>query len=351
METIAGTMKRPRVAVVGCGLQAELTHLRTIAESPVADLALLVDKVVPTAERLAEKYRVPAFSGDYREAIGKVDAALLALPNYLHAPVAVDLLRHGIHVLVEKPMALNSKECDEMIAAADMGKAILAVGLDFRFTRGAQFTYDVLRGGLLGDVLRFDLRLGNDLTNLSLRSDYLLRKELAGGGVLIDLAVHALDLILWWLGDYETVEYYDDAMGGVEANCEARLRLRSGACGLIEASRTRQLRNTCIISGERGVLEIGLWTSMGLLKLEIINQSIPLKAEDSDLKEVWRDVFRRQFNDFIAAIAERREPLVSGRQGRRSIELIDECYSSRRELPQPWLFPVAETLAGNHAAH
>jgi predicted dehydrogenase len=90
---------------------------------------------------------------------------------------------------------------------------------------------------------------------------------------------------------------------------------------------------------------------MGLLKLEIINQSIPLKAEDSDIKEVWRDVFRRQFNDFIAAIAERREPLVSGHQGRRSIELIDECYRSRRELPQPWLFPVAETLAGNHAVH
>ena len=69
--------------------------------------------------------------------------------------------------------------------------------------------------------------------------------------------MHALDLVLWWLGDHEGVDYYDDAVGGVEANCELHLKMKSGVSGLIEVSRTRGLRNTCVISGEHGALEVG----------------------------------------------------------------------------------------------
>jgi predicted dehydrogenase len=224
-----------------------------------------------------------------------------------------------------------------MILAANAGNAILAVGMDFRFPKVSQFTHQVLRNGLLGNRLKFDLRIGKDLTTLSLRSDYLLRKETAGGGVLIDLGVHALDLILWWLGDYEQVDYHDDAMGGVEANCELRLQLQSGASGVIEVSRTRDLRNTCIISGERAALEVGLWDRMGLLKLNVQDQPITLTRADVEATEDWYDVFRRQFADFADAIRERREPFVPGCEGKRSVELIDDCYSSRQPLPQPWI--------------
>ena len=201
----------------------------------------------------------------------------MALPNYLHAPVAIDLLRHGVHVLVEKPMALNAKQCDDMIDSANYGNAILAVGLDFRFPKTSQYTYQAVQSGLLGNLLGFDLRMGADLTTF-VRSDYLLRKESAGGGVLIDLAVHGLDLVLWWLGDYKQVSYCDDSLGGVEANCELHLKLASGASGVMEASRTRKLRNTCIISGERGTLEVGLWDLMGLLKLNILTNPSLLRA-------------------------------------------------------------------------
>ncbi len=335
-------MNRPKLAIVGCGLQTEMNHLPAIAGTD-ADIILLVDKVVPSARRLAEQYSISAAAADYREVIGQADAALVALPNHLHAPVAIDLLRNGVHVLVEKPMALNTKQCDEMIDAANYGNAILAVGLDFRFPKTAQFTYHVLKQGLVGDLLRFDLRIGNDLTIFSFRSDYLLRRDTAGGGVLIDLAVHGLDLVLWWLGDYESVDYYDDAMGGVEANSELHLRLRSGVSGIIEASRTRALRNTCIIEGTRGTLEVGFWDKLGLLKLNIPKQPITLVGADSEVNERWREVFRRQFNDFAAAVRDRREPFVPGREGRRSIQLIEDCYSSRQPLSQPWSSPVAKT--------
>ena len=77
----------------------------------------------------------------------------------------------------------------------------------------------VLDQGLLGDIISFDLRQGVVL-NWAVSSDYLLKKDKAGGGVLFDFGPHILDLMLWWFGDYERVEYYDDAAGGIEANCE-----------------------------------------------------------------------------------------------------------------------------------
>ena len=169
-------MNRPKFAIVGCGLQTEMNQLPAIAGTEAAEVSLLIDKVIPCARRLAETYGIPAASGDFRDAIGRVDAALLALPNHLHAPIAIELLRNGVHVLVEKPMALNTKQCDQMIEAAEQGKSTLAVGLDFRFPTTAQFTYEILKGGFLGNLLRFDLRIGNDLTIFDFRSDYLLRK-------------------------------------------------------------------------------------------------------------------------------------------------------------------------------
>ena len=336
-------MSRPKFAIIGCGLQTEMNQLPAIAGTELAEVSLLIDKVIPCARRLAETYRIPAASGDYRDAIGQVDAALIALPNYLHAPIAIDLLRNGVHVLVEKPMALNTNECDAMIDAANRGNSTLAVGLDFRFPKASQFTYHVLKTGLLGKLVKFDLRIGNDLTIFDFRSDYLLRKDTAGGGVLIDLGVHAVDLILWWLGDYEQVDYYDDAMGGVEANSEVHLRMRSGAYGVMEVSRTRALRNTCIFEGERGTLEVGFWDKLGVVTLNIPNQPIMLKAAETEASEPWREVFRRQFADFAVAIRDGREPFIPGREGRRSIQLIEDCYASRQPLSQPWIYPIAKT--------
>lgn len=89
-------------------------------------------------------------------------------------------------------------------------------------------------------------------------SDSPFRKEIAGGGVLIDKGADVLDSLLYWLGEFLEVEYYDDAEGGAEANCLLNILLKNGSCGVVELSHTRRLRNTAIIRGERGVLEIAL---------------------------------------------------------------------------------------------
>lgn len=327
-----------RIAVVGCGAVAAIHHLPAITASDRVEAAVLVDADEGRARALAERFGVTEVETDYRNLPGRVDAAVVALPNSLHAPVSVELLKRGVHVLVEKPMAMSVRECDEMIAAAAAGRTVLAVGLDFRFFESSLLVRNLLRDGLLGAVKSFDLRQGV-IPRWPFATDFLLKKEMAGGGVLADFGVHVLDLLLWWLGDLSVIEYRDDAMGGVESDCEMRLATLAGVTGVAEISRTRNLRNTCVFEGERARLEVGIWDPDPEVRLSIAGSEVALagharREEEAGLN--FTDVFIRQIDDFAAAVRRRREPFVPGAEGRRSLALIEECYGKRRLLELPW---------------
>jgi predicted dehydrogenase len=290
---------------------------------------------------MAEKYGVPAVSDDYSEVLGRVDAAVLALPHHLHAPVAIDLLTNSIHVLVEKPMALKTSECEEMIKAAAKTGSVLAVGLLRRFYKPSQSVKQLLDCELLGEIRSFDFREGF-VYSWNVASDFMFRRD-TGGGVLADTGSHALDMLLWWLGDYSTVEYYDDEMGGVEADCLLHLGLESGATGVVELSRTRNLRNTNIIKGERGTLEIGTEFN-ALIRFKAKNDDLVLSGRVDSGKtadETIQDVFRRQLEDFVEAALGNRQPSVPGQEGKLAVKLIEDCYGSRQLLEQPWM-PISE---------
>ncbi len=332
-------MGKIRVAQVGCGRVAEMYHLPVLARSDGVEVAMLVDSSVARARELAERYGVPSVTDDYRQAIGRVDAAIVAVPNALHAGVTKDLLRGGVHVLVEKPMALALVDCDEMIDLAQRMQLILAVGLEFRFFYVSQFVKRLLEHGVLGEVREFDVQQGLEL-KWSTRSGYLVQPELAGGGVLVDFGVHLLDLLIWWLGECAVEEYSDDAMGGVEAECELRLRMASGAQGTVELSRLRNMRNTCLLRSARGELEVGMWDPGATVRLRFSGQEFRLAGKLDGLEEpsgTFRDAIRRQWNDFADAILTRRDPFVSGGEGRRAVGVIERCYASRKPLTRRWL--------------
>jgi predicted dehydrogenase len=330
--------RKLRLGVVGCGAVAAIHHLPAISISANAEAAVLVDADPGRAKDLAARFGVPETTTDYRSLPGRVDAAIVALPNSLHAPVSIDLLRQGVHVLVEKPMALNVRECDAMIAAAEAGRAVLAVGLEFRFFDSSRLVRNLLREGILGGIRGFEMHQGV-IPRWPFATDFLLKKETAGGGVLADFGVHVLDLLLWWLGDWTDVEYRDDAQGGIESDCELRLGFRSGLKGTVEISRTRNLSNTCLFEGERASLEVGIWDPDPEIRLLLADREVALagrarRPEGSGVD--FLEAFVRQIDDFAAAIREGREPHVPGREGRRSQELIEECYARRQPLELPW---------------
>lgn len=330
-------MSTLKLAIVGCGAVTNLVHLPVVTESEDAEVTLLIDKLPEQARNLAKKYKVANTATDIHDILGKVDAAIVALPHDLHAPISIELMQNGIHVLVEKPMAMSSDECNAMIEAARKGNAVLTVGMARRFYASSQFVKKVLQSGLLGDVVEFDFREGF-VYNWPVASDFMFRKD-KGGGVLTDTGSHVLDLVLWWLGDYEHVEYSDDAMGGVEANCELRLKMQNGADGFVELSRTRELRNTYIIRGTEGRIEVEAKFNP-LIRLTMNNRNFTFagQIEKEDGTEVEaNDVFCSQFEDFIAAVRGESKPLVPGQEGLGVVKLIETCQKVCQPFEQPWV--------------
>ena len=329
-----------RIALVGCGAVTALRHLPALARRTDCHLAALVDANKSRAEQLAADFGAPHILTEYHDLLSLgVDVAIVALPNYLHAPVSLELIKAGIHVLVEKPMALSAAECDAMVQAADARQVVLAVGLMRRFLHAGRFAKWAIDSGLLGHIVSFDIRDGA-VFDWPLTSDFFFHAKMAGGGVLIDTGVHTLDQLLWWLGDVKSFEYYDDYYGGVEADCELHITLQSGAHGIVELSRTRNLRNTAIIRGERAELEVHL--SRNALSLhfldspmQLIGQGAPWESTTTAQSQV--DIIAAEHDDMLQAIRTGRHLEVSGVEGRRSAALIEACYRERRPLQLPWV--------------
>jgi len=332
-------MEPLRIAVVGCGAVAQLNHLPALASSRQAKAAVLVDREPSRAQALAHRWGVPRAVADVAE-VGEVDAAIVALPNHLHAPVTIDLLRRGIPVLVEKPMAPTVADCDAMIAAAAEARVRLAVGLEFRFFDSTSTVRELLASQLVGPLTGFDLRQGV-IPRWPFATDFMLRKETAGGGVLADFGVHVLDLLLCWLGEWRDVSCADDSLGGLESDAELQLTFASGLSGTVEVSRTRNLRNSCRFTGERGVLEVGIWDPDPEITLHLQDRDVQLAAHARGGGQgmTFHDSFVRQLDDFAAAVRQRREPRVPGSEGRRAVALVEACYARRRPLALPWESP------------
>jgi predicted dehydrogenase len=326
--------RKLRVAMVGCGAVAH-AHVPTVQACAGSDVSLYVDSSLERARATAAKYGGGEALASWAEIPGRAEAAIVALPHHLHATASIELLRRGVHVLVEKPMALSTRECDAMIAAAREGKAVLAVGLVSRWFGVARMVKTLLDGGVLGRVRRFDVREGH-VYSWPVASDFMFRRE-TGGGVLADTGPHVLDLLLWWLGDAVRVEYRDDDRGGVEADCELDLELANGARGTVELSRTRELRNTWLLEGERGTLEVERRFA-SILELRLTGEPVELEGRlvQDGKPEDPLGCFHRQWRDFVEAVADQRPSATPGEEGRRAVALIEQARTSRRPLAFAW---------------
>ena len=327
-----------RLAIIGCGAVAETAHvpaLVSLGRPPV----LLADTNLERARLLAQRANAPHVTRDYRTHVEEIDAAIVALPHSLHGDVCTDLLQRGIHVLVEKPMATTSAQCRTMIAAARSGGAALTVGLVRRFMHSAVWTKAALDAEILGEIKSVDIREGS-VYNWPCASNSFFRKETAGGGVLIDTGAHTLDLLLWWMGEAELLQYRDDSHGGVEADCELHLLLPSGARGIVELSRLRALRNTAIIRGSHGEIEVSLHSNIIRAKPRHLLRNRFGKLVAGRLpNQDFFGLFTAQLGSWISALEKREPPKIPAAEAARSVALIEACYRQRLPLPMPWHEP------------
>jgi predicted dehydrogenase len=333
-------MADTRLAILGCGAAAETLYLPALTDLRETRIALLIDSDVDRREHLASQFHVEHTHSDVDQCYDLFDAAIVALPPALRQPACMELLARRKAVLVEQPIAFSVADCDDMIRVSEQANTLLAVMQIRRLLWAHRLTHLLIESGAWGRIESFDFR--NGLNHGSpVASDLSFRKEIGGGGVLMDTGVHALDCLQHWLGDFSEVEYFDDAAGGVEANALLNLRLHNGPSGIVELSRTRQLRNTAIIRCERGTIEVGLDTNN--TRLSLADQPYVFSGEVRNLKESRKDqddlgLMRAQVEDFLAAIRSNRKAEVGVQSARSTIELIESCYRDRQLLQFSWAY-------------
>jgi predicted dehydrogenase len=191
---------RLRLAIVGCRAVTELDHLPAAALVPEVEVVALVDKNRDRARELAEHFSIAQVLDDYQALGDDIEAAIVALPHNLHAPVTIDLLGSGLHVLVEKPMAITPEECAAMRQAAEAAGRVLAVGHYRRFAANVRRLRETLGSGLLGTPLTYVCEEGVPYDWPS-QSGFVYDRVRAGGGALVDSGVHGLDWLMWLFGE------------------------------------------------------------------------------------------------------------------------------------------------------
>ena len=344
-----GVDKSPvRLAIIGCGAVAEFCHLPGAKLAPEIEIVALVDKNLARAQFLGEKFGIEVWIDDYRQLPDGVDGVIVGLPHHLHAPVTIEFLERGMPVLVEKPMALNLKEAEAMVRAAKENRAALQVGLMNHFCKGAQVVKSAIDEKWLGRVRSFTVEWGF-IYDWPVASGFFFSKEQAGGGVLMDLGSHVLDLLLWWFGDVVAVEYKDDSLGGVETDSWLSLALQ-GPAGTVEGtvtlSRLRKLTNKARIVGDRFTIECEIdnpvtarfWPSSSAREDLVFGLDF-----DSLPRQTLDDVYAEQLRAFARVITTGGDPVVPGEWVLGSVAIIDRCYRERQPLEFPWLKPVIHT--------
>lgn len=147
-----------------------------------------------------DKYNIPRRYTDYHELLDQpdIDFVSVCLPNNLHSVVAIEALKKGKHVHCEKPMAMNEEQTAAMIAARDETGLQLMVGVNNRFTPKSQYIKQLADAGVFGEI--YFTKCGWQRRNGLAHSGWFLDKEISGGGPLIDLGVHFIDLAMYFMG-------------------------------------------------------------------------------------------------------------------------------------------------------
>ena len=248
-------------------------------------------------------------------------------------------------MLVEKPMALNLEEAEAMVRAANTNRVALQIGLMNRFCRGAQVVKRAIDENWLGRVRSFTVEWGF-VYDWPVASGFFFSKEQAGGGVLIDLGSHVLDLLLWWLGDAAALEYKDDSLGGVETECRLSLVLHGPAGsveGTVTLSRLRKLTNKARIVGDRFTVECDIDNPVAVRFWPTSSGSEDLVFGldfDSLSRQTLDDAYAEQLRAFARVITTGGNPAVPGESVLGSVALIDRCYRQRQPLELPWMRPA-----------
>jgi UDP-N-acetyl-2-amino-2-deoxyglucuronate dehydrogenase len=333
--------------IIGCGMIAEF-HTRAINEIEGARV------VAACTGNPANGAKIAGLAEGGCEVFDDLDAMLsrpdldvvcVCTPSGAHLEPAVKAAKAGKHVVVEKPLEITLPRCDAIIDACDKAGVRLCTIFPSRFTDANLRLKEAIDAGRFGR-----LTLGDTYVKWWRTQQYYDSGgwrgtwDLDGGGALMNQAIHNVDLLYWLMGDVAEVQAMTATLAHVRIEVEdtavASLRFKNGALGTIEAATSAfpGLLKRTEIHGDRGSArveqdDITLWEFQEKVPSDnevfaAMAGQTGFKAGASDPRGITHIGHRDQLVDFLQAIDEGRAPLVDGREGRKSVEIIRAIYRS-----------------------
>ncbi len=229
--------KKLRVGVVGLGIGR--AHIGGFQKHPKAEVVAIADIDEQRLKRAGDEFSIPGRYTDYRKMLKseRLDIVSVATPNVFHKPITIAALEAGCHVLCEKPMAMNATEARAMAAAAKKARRRLMINFSYRFNEQAWIMKKQVQSGILGDIY-FGRTVWHRRRGMPGFGGWFGQKKMSGGGPLIDLGVHRLDLALW-LMDYPKPSViigstYDHIARPIAKKEGKKFDVEDLACGMIK---------------------------------------------------------------------------------------------------------------------
>jgi len=334
-----------RVALIGCGRVASV-HAQALKRLSETELKAVVDIVEEKARFFSETYEAPDWYTDYNKVLERddIDAVEICLPHYLHAEVAIKAMKVKKHVLTEKPMAITLADADRMISTAKENGVTLGVIFQSRYNDASQEVKKIIGSGDLGDIKGARMFLTWYRPDSYYKeSDWKGTWDKEGGGVLIDQAIHTIDLMQWLIGkeiDYIKARYDTRAHDYINVDdvAEAYIKFKPDIVGCVYANcfypydapvflEIYGTKGTAHIIGDKGIIQLG-------------NRTIHVEQlgnPGSGLR-YWGSSHERQIKDFYRDLLLGKKPFIDGEAGRVALSMILAMYESSR-TGKPVKFP------------
>lgn len=344
--------RRPlQTTVVGCGAVAHklyLKPLRRLEKDGVLRIVGLVDPSPMRAGLMRQGLRNAQLSTDLAESLrlNSPDLVLILSPAQLHAEQTMLALRHGCHVLCEKPVATTLKECEQTIKVSIAADRIVAVAMVRRFFPAYWAMKGLLQSS--GPPRRFEYNEGRRFEWEVTTAANFRPTGRGGSGVLLDLGPHVIDTLTWFFGPLHVTSCGDDAFaGGVESNVV--LEVESEACsGMVRVSWDQPMRNELRVYGDdyEAVLRIDQFDQLAIRRhrgFEPLACSVRFAADLSQparrtlTPRLYTEAIYCQLIQMARAIALGELPAVPAAFGLACMSTIEAARRTTRPLPMPWL--------------
>lgn len=319
--------------IIGCGELVDNVIAPAIKNSKEGELVAFLSRSQEKAKAFVKKHKAQSAYSRLENFLDddEVKVVFVGTPPGLHHHAVVRAAQAKKHIFCEKPMATTSQQCREMIEVCDANGVNLMVGYMLRFHSAHKQIKSIISSGEIGKIVILRAQISLDYNGLE-EEGWRMNPSLAGGGLAMDGGTHCVDLFRFLNGEIKEVFAFMDTLTletSLEDTAMVCVRFVNGACGEFEACYNIDIRSSgryLEVYGDKGYIRaIGTISRYGQGHMEVFRD-----GKSNTVAIPVQDMYLDEINEFNASIVESRNPVVSGFDGLRNLEVIEAIYRSSK---------------------